>query len=145
MARYYHVRISGKKNPKYDYGVFTNEINLKNEAPWDKDSKNKIKVGDYLGFIVGKKGYEVVWIYKVKSETVRETHWKQDSPYTEGNGIGSVGHREGIILTNIHDLPKNIEWDTIRKCVNFSPNNDSWMPRGTQLIKNSHLLPFILV
>ena len=144
MANYYHVRISGKKNPNYDYGIFLNTIHVNNEAPWDKDSKNKIKVGDYIGFIVGKKSQEVVWIYKVKCETIRETHWKQDCPYTMGNGTGSVSHRDGIILTNIHDLPKHIEWETVRKNINFSPNNDSFMPRGTQVVKNKHLLPFVV-
>ena len=69
---------------------------------------------------------------------------KQDSPYTKNNGIGNVGDRIGIMLTNIHGLPKNIEWDAIKKSVNLSPNNNSWMPRGTQVVKNSHLLPFVV-
>ena len=142
MAQYYHVRISGKKNPNYDYNVFLDAINANAEAPWDKDSRNTIKVGDYLGFIVGKRGSETVSIFKVKSETVRETHWQQDSPYTVGNGSHSVKHRDGIILTNVHDLPKEVGWKIIKQSIGFAPASDSCMPRGTQVVKNKHLLPF---
>ena len=143
MAKYYHVRISNKKNPTTDYNIFLNVINEKKEAPWDKDTYNKIKTGDYLGFIIGKTGEEVVDIYKVKSETIRENHWEQNCPYVSGNGTRSVKHRNGIILINEHTLPKKIEWKVIKENINFAPNNASWMPRGTQVVKNKKLLPFV--
>jgi hypothetical protein len=42
MANYYHVRISTKKNPKFDFDIFINDIKIKNEDSWDKDKSNKI-------------------------------------------------------------------------------------------------------
>ena len=144
MCNYYHVRIGvTAKTPKYDYGIFLETIKSKSEAPWDKDSRNKIKVGDYVGFITGEKHTEfIVEIYKVKSEIQREKHWNTVVPYVEGNGTNTVQHRTGILLTNVHDLPKIMEWDLIKERINFAPNNPSWMPRGMQVVKNKHLLPF---
>jgi hypothetical protein len=138
MANYYHVRIS-RKVPKEDYARFKDDILEKEEAIWDKDARNKIKIGDYIGFIVGENGHQMVEIYKVKSETLRETVWKQNEPYVQGNGIHEVKHRVGIILTSIH---KSFEWKKLKKDINFAPNNPIWMPRGMQVVKNKHLLPF---
>jgi putative ribosome biogenesis GTPase RsgA len=144
MCNYYHVRINDTaKNPKYDYQVFLETIKSKTEAPWDKDHHNKIKVGDYVGFITGKKDTGIiVEIYKVKSETERANHWNTVTPYVNGNGINIVEHRTGILLTNVHDLPKIMEWELIKECIKFAPNNPSWMPRGMQVVKNKNLLPF---
>jgi hypothetical protein len=142
MTDVYIVRINGKKNPKYDLEVFLNTMSVNTEASWDKDFRNKMKVGDYLGFIVGEKGSEIVHIFKVKGETGREPHWEKHAPYVPGNGIHSVKHRVGILLTNVHDLPKTYDWKIIKKSVGFAPACDSWMPRGTQVVKKKHLLPF---
>jgi hypothetical protein len=141
-AAFFIVRINGKNNPKYDYKFFLDAISVNTEAPWDKDWQNKIKVGDYLGFIVGEKGFETVHIVKVKSETVREPHWKKHGPYVPGNGTKHVKYRCGIILTNVHDLPKTYDWKIIKESVGLAPACDSWMPRGTQVVKKKHLLPF---
>jgi hypothetical protein len=138
MANYYHVRIS-RKVPKEDYAHFKHDILEKNEGIWDKDAKNKIKIGDYIGFIVGENGNQMVEIYKVISENIRETFWKQNGPYVPGNGIHEVKHRVGIILISIN---KSIEWKKLKKDINFASNNPSWMPRGMQVVKNKHLLPF---
>ena len=126
----YQVRISTKKNPKFDFDIFINDIKIKNEASWDKDKSNKIKIGDYIGFIIGENGKEIVNIFKVKDETKRETHWKHDEPYVLNNGTHSVKHRDGIILTNIHETIKTIEWVVLKKSINFANGNKSWMPRG---------------
>jgi hypothetical protein len=134
MAKYYHVRISNKKNPKNDYKYFMDSIRVKNEAAWDKDCYNKIKIGDYVGNDVN--------IFKVKEETVRENHWEKNNPYTLGNGRGPVQNRNGIILTNIHSVPKVLEWKKIKESINFAPNNPSLMPRGMQVVKNKCLLSF---
>ena len=141
-AAFFIVRISVQKNPKYDYKVFSDAISVNTEAPWDMDFRNKMKVGDYLGFIVGEKGSETVHIFKVKSETVRELHWEKHAPYVPGNGKHSVEHRVAIILTNVHDLPKTYDWKIIKESTGLAPARDSWMPRGTQVCKKKHLLPF---
>jgi hypothetical protein len=73
MSNYYHVRISNiKKNPFNDYNIFLKNVELKSEAVWDKDRYNKIKIDDYIGFIVGDVKNAMVHIYKVKSEVDRE-------------------------------------------------------------------------
>ena len=141
-SNYYHVRISNKKNPKNDFNIFLDDIKLRNESIWDKDHYNKIKINDYIGFIIGSSGKEKVLIFKVLSETNRENHWEQNRPYTIGNGIHEVKKRHGIILTDIHEIIKEIEWKKIKKDINFAPNNDSCMPRGMQRVKNKELLPF---
>lgn len=140
MANYYHVRISNSKNPKNDFEKFKKELALNNEAPWDKDRNNKIKVGDKVGFITGPNGHEFVELFEVKSETERENHWVRGSPYVRGNGTNSVGHRNGIMLINF--LPKTIEWKILKESIKFAPGNTSWMPRGMCVVKNKHLLPF---
>jgi hypothetical protein len=138
----YMIRISDKKNPKNDFEKFEKDLVLNNEAPWDKDSRNKIKPGsDTLAFIIGPNGHEIVKFFKVISEIERENHWVTDSPYVRGNGTNSVGHREGIML-KVHPKIESIEWKKFKKDINFAPNNLSWMPRGMQVVKNTHLLPF---
>ena len=63
------VRINIKQqNPATDYSLFMNDMEIINEAKWDKDHKGKIKIGDYIGFIVGKAGETVVHIFQVKSD-----------------------------------------------------------------------------
>ena len=60
---FYMVRIN-RKVPKEDYARFKNDIQLKKEAIWDKDARNKIKPPDKILFIVGEKD-PTVDIYEV--------------------------------------------------------------------------------
>ena len=46
---FYMVRIN-RKVPKEDYARFRNDIQLKKEAIWDKDARNKIKPPDKILF-----------------------------------------------------------------------------------------------
>jgi len=121
------------------------EILEKRESMWDKDKSNKIKTGDYIGFITGPTGDENVYIFLVKAElppSMRPTHWATNTPYTEGNGVSAVNDREVVILTNKHSVPKQVEWNTIKKSTGLGGECTTWMPRGTQRIVKSHLLPF---
>jgi len=114
---------------------------------WDKDKSNKIKTGDYIGFITGPTNNENVLIFLVKEElpsSMRPTHWATTTPYTEGNGISPVNDREVVILTDIHSLPKQVEWSTIRDSTGLGGDCSTWMPRGTQRVVKTHLLPFSL-
>ena len=133
---FYMVRIN-RKVPKEDYARFKNDIQLKKEAIWDKDARNKIKPPDKILFIVGEKD-PTVDIYEVIGETAREPDWKQNGPYVSGNGTQAVKHRIGIILK----FQESIEWKKLKKDINFAPNNSSWMPRGMQRIKNKQNLNF---
>ena len=147
QPNYYHARINPScMKASFDWQLFMNDMTITNQGKWDKDHKGKIVAGDYLGFIIGEKGEEVVKIFKVKEElplNQRESWWSEKA-YTENNGVNSTKHRVPILLTNQHELPKTWAWSDIKKNVGLSPNCSTWMPRGTQRVANSNLLPFVL-
>ena len=114
---------------------------------WDKDKDNKIKVGDYLGFITGPIGNELVYIFLVKNELpheMRPRHWVSAAPHTENNGVTSVSNRGVIELTNEHSLPKTCEWSEIRRTTGLGKECATWMPRGTSRVAKKNLLPFAI-
>ena len=146
MPEYYHVRINPKcADVMTDFCFFFKEVMTTRQGRWDKDSKNRIVVGDYLGFITGPVGEEVVYIFKVEREgTVdeRPSHWDSATPYTSNNGKTSVGHRQVIILTNKHVLPKTFEWREFRAITRLGGACAAWAPRGIQRVVNKKTLPF---
>jgi hypothetical protein len=145
-SKYYHVRISPKsQNPKADFSNFMNEMEITNEAKWDKDHNGKMKIGDYIGFIVGKAGEEVVHIFKIKSELPldKRESWWSETAYAN-NSTNTTKYRVPILLTKDHKFPKTWEWSDIKKKVGIAPNFPTWMPRGTQLVAKKHLLPFLV-
>jgi hypothetical protein len=119
MPEYYHTRVNPiRAQPNSDFAMFMAEMLATRRAIWDKDSRNKIVVDDYLGFITGPIGNELVYIYKVEKELpsyMRPSHWASAKPHTEGNGETSVDKRGVIVLTNEHELPKKIEWNEVRR------------------------------
>jgi hypothetical protein len=146
MPEYYHVRISPKRvDVMTDFSIFFTEILATREGRWDKDSKNRIVVGDYLGFITGPVGEEVVYIYKVEREGTadeRPSHWASATPYTSNNGQTAVSDRQVIILTNKHTLPKTFEWRKFRSITGLGGKCVAWAPRGTQRVADKKALPF---
>ena len=146
MPEYYHVRINPNRvKPASDLDVLFSQLLKSRKGAWDKDHANRIKVGDYLGFITGQKGDELIYILKVEEEKTVEArldHWASDLPYTDNNGICSVADRQVIILTNKHDLPKTYEWRTFRDDTGLGKECVSWMPRGTQRVTERYTLPF---
>lgn len=146
MPEYYHVRISPKRvDVMTDFNIFFTELLTTRQGRWDKDSKNRIVVGDYLGFITGPVSEEVVYIFKVEREgTVEErpSHWASATPYTSNNGQTSVADRQVIILTNKHSLPKTFEWRKFRAITGLGGDCAAWAPRGTQRVVNKKTLPF---
>jgi hypothetical protein len=145
-AKYYHVRISPKsQNPKADFTNFMNEMEITHEAKWDKDHKGKMKIGDYIGFIVGKAGEEIVHIFKIKSELPldKRESWWSETTYAN-NSTNTTKYRIPILLTSDHEFSKTWEWSDIKKKVGIAPNFPTWMPRGTQLVAKKHLLPFLV-
>ena len=72
--------------PCNDYIRFKESITKNGEGLWDKDSRNKINIGDKLGFIVGQKDNEMIDMYSVintKSKSERHDEWNVDIPYNE--------------------------------------------------------------
>ena len=132
MPEYYHVRINPKRTDVMtDFSIFFTEILVTREGRWDKDSKNRIVVGDYLGFITGPVGEEVVYIYKVEREGTadeRPSHWASATPYTSNNGQTAVSDRQVIILTNKHTLPKTFEWRKFRSITGLGGKCVAWAP-----------------
>ena len=128
----YIVRISKRKQAKkaqIDYIKFKNQIKEKKEAIWDKDSNNKIKVGNWFGFIVGPVGKEIVELYLVISEKsieYRAEHWAKDESYTNQKTNIKSMTREVIILKNQQPITK--KWKEWKKKVKY---NDKYTPRGT--------------
>lgn len=141
---YYHVRINpNKKGVMGDFKIFFSEVLMTGRGKWDKDWKNKIATGDYIGFITGPRGGEMIYIFKVERESiVRPTHWASNTPYTENNGNSSVSYRQVIILTNRHKLPKTWDWRFFRAVTGLGGECVSWMPRGTQRVANKKNMPF---
>ena len=147
MANYFHVRISNKSGqPSSDFAIFMAEILACRESMWDKDKANKMKKGDYIGFITGPKDNENVYIFLVKEEhpeqTTRPRHWVVGKPHTVGNGNSAVDDRGVITLTNNHTLPKQVEWSEIRRATGLGGDCATWMPRGTQRVVDYRKLPF---
>ena len=143
---YWHVRISPKrKSVLDDYEKFLETMMETGQGLWDRDSKNQIKTGDYLGFITGENGKEQIHIYKVSrvcTTIERLPQWASDMPYTTGNGFNSVSDRQAIVLTNDHSLPKTYDWHNFRRATGLGNDCSTWMPRGTQKVSNKETLPF---
>ena len=132
------VRISPKlKIGKRDYNTLQKQIE-QNQCPiWDKDSRNRIQVGNYLGFIVGDKGSESVIIHKViRDGPVEERHvtWKTNTPYNTGKQ--RVNHRETIYLS-VNSIV--FSWRWWKQTVKYSPNCPSWVPQGTTRCRKNPL------
>ena len=139
----YMVRISpASKKPMKDFGILQEEVRQSGEGFWDKDHQNKLKVGDYLAFIVGNKPEQKVYFFKIKKEmdsNNRPSHWASQTPYTNGNGIDSVKHRQVIVLTESRSY-STMTWITFKEILGLSPNCSSWMPRGTTRVVNKYKL-----
>ena len=134
------VRISPKQQvASNDYRTLLDEIERGKEPIWDKDSHNRIKPSDYLGFIVGKKGMEHVYVHKVLRDgptLERHATWNENSPYSKGNGTAPVSHRETIYLSRDYHIYPWSWWKTAGSEKPYAPNCTSWMPRGTTKSRN---------
>ena len=146
---YYHVRINKtRKNVYKDFVAFEKSMCEDGKAIWDKDSKNKMDTGDYIGFIVDDvdNTEKIIKIYKILAcKEERDPNWNTTEPYNADNGTSSVGHRHVIVLANDPRIPANTKWNDFRKCTGLGKDCKSWMPRGTQKVKDkqkiNHWLP----
>jgi hypothetical protein len=132
-------------NPYNDYKKCKNQINQSNIGYWDSDSKNAIKSGNFLAFIIDSdttKQLEIFKVTKVNTNNERDTEWKDETPYMNGNGTNSVSHRNQIELSKEHNLPPIYNWFKFKKELNYAPNKESWIPRGTMRVSKKELIPF---
>jgi hypothetical protein len=117
MATRWLVRISeSNKEARRDYAVMLDELETLGYGVWDKDAHNKIKMGDYIGFIVGPVDAAEVYIYRVSQEltcTDRKPYW-------------TVSNRLAIQL--VRALDASFEWDAWRTAVGLK---STYWPRGT--------------
>ena len=133
----YIVRISqrkGAENARIDYTKLKENNIQNNKIIWDKDHLNKMKTGDWLGFIVGENYNESIELYYIVDEESidnRSISWCQNTPYTKNNGESSVKEREVVVLLN--QSPIIYDWNTWKLMCGYK---DKYMPRGTIKCKN---------
>ena len=136
----YITRISPSRiEPIKDYEKMKKQIDKGEDPIWDKDTHNRIKKDNYLGFILGKKNKEYVEVFKILEERStlerNDTAW-QEGPYTPNNGESSNTHREVIVLSNDYSLFSWKWWKSAGTEKKYAVNCPTWMPRGTQKSRN---------
>jgi len=96
---------------------------------WDSDAKNHIKVGDWLGFIVGETYDATVTMYHVKEvidPTERPPHWEKLT-YTH-----TVEPSKPVKLRNVIRFsdtePIRFSWESWKHSAGYKGR---YMPRGT--------------
>ena len=145
MCKIALIRISNKKNPRYDYHLFQLEIERNGFGLWDNDHYNSLEIGDIVGFILGPPDIEkkaaIVVFFKITSidnTLERYEHWSSVRPYTANNGKGSVKHRNVIKLEKDENIPGELQWHKIREITKLGKDCKHWMPRNsnTKIEKN---------
>ena len=76
-AKVWLVRISPRKPESVrDYDFFLDELETTGQGLWDKDVRNKVRTGDYLGFITGPIADADVYLFRVThSGDRRNARW----------------------------------------------------------------------
>ena len=124
------VRISpNNRVATQDWNTLLTEARVHPHVSWDKDYKNRIRVGDTIGFIVGEVSNPRIHFYNIIGELStknRSNTWSPNS-YTSSQIIEhDINTREVIVLdTNTH-----IEYDfnVYKSRVGYK---EKYIPRGT--------------
>lgn len=132
---YYVVRINQKPQRKTmnivkDFNYLLNELKQFGTGKWDKDTHNRIQVGDFIGFILDD---GLVHFYKIIDEDKngnRHSHWHSDVPYNQTTNASSPSHRDVIVLTSQGHFTH--PWESLKKDAGYK---DNYMPRGTTKVK----------
>jgi len=133
----YIVRISQRKNAtaaRDDYNFLKKDNARGKNAMWDKDTRNNIAIGNWIGFIVGENGNEVVELYQVIGEAPISKcpkHWKRVKIYTDQDTATKPITRELIVLSS--DDPVQLEWNYWKRAVDYK---EKYTPRGTTKARN---------
>jgi hypothetical protein len=121
------------------------EIEEAGFGKWDTDHLQTMTTGDYQAFIWGPDAKtDEVHIYKVEHISTsdhRHVFWKRDTPYVQGNGKVSVGHRRATFLSADHFFPKKMLWSVLRTRLGYS---EKYVPRGNQKVKDFEMIDGIL-
>jgi len=130
------VRISERKNAanmRRDYEFLKTSISNGDKSVWDKDSKNRMKKGDWLGFIVGPNKHELVDLYYIEFEENTESrlsHWNKNEPYIQ-NSNTLPKSREVVVFKKQSSII--ISWSEWRHKVGYK---ETYIPMGTTKAKN---------
>lgn len=113
------VRISPRKAEAVrDYDYFLEEVSTNGQGLWDKDTRNRMRTGDYVGFITGPIPDAEVQLFRVVEERpveARQSFW-------------SVSHREVVVLTHDPEAPVGYSWNMWRRETGYA---ESFWPNGT--------------
>jgi len=132
----YTTRISpNNKNAMRDYSIFEEQVRKFGAGLWDKDSKNKMKVGDLWCTVVGETGHETMQIFKLVEDDHwdRESTWKSDCSYSDYHEGGSVEHRCVIRVVQV-TTAHLITWEEFHEKTGWK---QGYMARRTMRILNS--------
>ena len=125
----YIVRIAQKSvNANKDHKRLKKQLISGEEAIWDSVKGNKVKVGDWMGFILGDTHSAQVELYqvsKIKGSECRPSYWAR-SKYTDQNVTENVDNREVVVFVQREPLLHG--WEDWKELVNYKPK---YMPRGT--------------
>ena len=130
----YITRISptSASSAKKDYKTFLRDLR------YDSDSRNRIQVSDYFGFIVDDdktkiKKVKIHKVIRVGSVEQRHVTWNSNNPYNPNNGKQSPKDRKPIYLS---EELMTFPWRWWKQTVKYAPNCAWWMPQGTIKSKN---------
>ncbi len=125
----YIVRISQKSvGAQKDYEIMKDKIDNGYSSEWDSVKGNRVKVGDWMGFILGEASSAEVELYQVgeiKGPEHRPKHWA-NRQYTSQQVQESVKNREVVVFKNQKSL--TIDWAEWKEDVGYK---EKYMPRGT--------------
>ena len=132
----YIVRISDVSSPAAanDYRIMLKRLKSDGLAEWDSDKKNRIRVGDWLGFIIGPIRNENVILFKVvdrKGSEHRPKHWNTGK-YTAQKVQENVCNREVIYFS---EKGPELSWKVWKKTVGYK---EGYTPQGTTKANNPY-------
>tara|TARA_B110001450_G_scaffold253719_1_gene277694 strand:- start:5282 stop:5848 length:567 start_codon:yes stop_codon:yes gene_type:complete len=138
------VRISlrvGAKKAQNDYNILkealaSNDSDIwKKYGVWDKDTKNKMKPGSWLGFIIGEINDAMVELFYIEGETktYRPDHWNKVDDYTDQKTTIQPDTRETVIFKKQNII--RMSWKEWKTKVEYK---EKYMPRGTTTSKNPY-------
>lgn len=119
-AKVWLVRISPRKPESVrDYDFFLNELETTGQGLWDKDVRNKVRTGDYLGFITGPIADADVYLFRVTGERpahARHPFWRPSE-------------REVVVLERVGEAQVvQYPWNAWRVEIGYVP---TFWPNGT--------------
>lgn len=124
------VRISPKnKTACRDWLKLEEQSKTHTTVTWDKDFRNKIKVGDEIGFIVGEVGNETVHFYNITGDlpvSNRSSQWS-DETYTASQSIKHDLSKREVIILDINTR-RSVRYDLYKRSVGYK---EKYTPRST--------------